>query len=796
MVELSPRQKSFRRPRWNARRGVSEIVGTILLLGMTVALFGSIFLIVNEFPRAPPEPLGQFDTQLIYSTSNPNKVAFVRVLHLGGPTLYQTQTQIYLLSSKHAGLFPAPYSIQAGIPGAISWQIGQAWILNITTYGVVSPDNITVTVTTADSLVFRSTLPVSGPTLPPEFYNPTTNPATPVSASPFSVQVQIFDYLGVAAGKVLVNFSQLPGASGPTTTGTMLLGAGNGTWWYVIPGTISTLPGIYYLFITANDTAGNSNTIAVPVHVIGSESAGPVQVTVALNSSTAPVYCRAPATCVTQPVTIIATIHNTGSSAGNLTTNFSLVGGGGIGFSQHDSIGTGGTLTLFQSWTPAQIGSVTINVESSNPVIGLGIGSITTTIFPAISLYELNRPAASISGLGDSDESALLANELTAAGVPFNITTIACGTSLPTQAHLSQSDDIIVDFGSNETNYATCGPGLSASASADAVVLGQAAAAGVSIWLDGSSAWGNGTTGTCPTAPTFYTDFGLTRTGSGLGCTNAVTFNGKGAQLNGGAGGQAVYTGDKSNNLRLDGDANSSSAMYWWVNNSIGNSVAKNAHEFGQYQALNPMTPRGQFMNISTTTAANTGVASFFFCPSTGPSPCVDGAREVVTTIEPSQLAVPLYGGQGAEFASGQAGTIFVYNLIDWMTGVASGGASGSANRNSVDAAVDQVTVFNTVHLKTTTFYVGIRSNDAQGGPLILELYVNYQPAEFNGQFVLWSGSLSATYGATDFVPLNWVAPYAGSFNIYAVVTEAGDTDAQNNAATPTLVLNIPLAFT
>ncbi|MGI0131969.1 MAG: type IV pilin N-terminal domain-containing protein [Thermoplasmata archaeon] len=48
----------------HGRRGVSDVVGTLLLLEITVALFASIVVIVNQFPRPPSQPFGQFEATL------------------------------------------------------------------------------------------------------------------------------------------------------------------------------------------------------------------------------------------------------------------------------------------------------------------------------------------------------------------------------------------------------------------------------------------------------------------------------------------------------------------------------------------------------------------------------------------------------------------------------------------------------------------------------------------------------------------------------------------------------------
>ena len=118
----------LRRGRWN-RRGVSDVVATILLLALTVVLFASIFAWVTTFPPAPAQNNNQFQATLRY-TSNLTYISGLQILHLAGPSVSGSGS-VYLESSTQptAPEFANPYSISSGLGGAKTWNLGQVWNL-------------------------------------------------------------------------------------------------------------------------------------------------------------------------------------------------------------------------------------------------------------------------------------------------------------------------------------------------------------------------------------------------------------------------------------------------------------------------------------------------------------------------------------------------------------------------------------------------------------------------------------------------------------------------------------------
>ena len=81
-------QRRRRRARTlRGRRAVSDVLGTILILALTVTLFSSIFFFVSTFPKPANQPASQFQGELFYSyatkgTHSWTNVSSLTVTHL------------------------------------------------------------------------------------------------------------------------------------------------------------------------------------------------------------------------------------------------------------------------------------------------------------------------------------------------------------------------------------------------------------------------------------------------------------------------------------------------------------------------------------------------------------------------------------------------------------------------------------------------------------------------------------------------------------------------------------------
>ncbi|HEV2449699.1 MAG TPA: type IV pilin, partial [Thermoplasmata archaeon] len=399
---------------------MSDVIGTILLLALTVTLFGSVFYFVNTFPRPPPQPQGQFAASIVYSSSGA-LVADIEILHLAGPTLLDSQTTIYLQSLLHPGLLNGPATLASGLGGGTSWVIGQTWIYNVTSLGLTTPDNITVSVISVDQLLFRQTVPGNPLNIPPEFTQSGVTPATPTLLSTFNIYVGIVDS-NLNPNSVWANFTELPGVVS-TNHQQLTYVAASGTWQCVaakctIPASWANRTGIYYVFVNASDRSGLSSTIAIPVDIVSPVSGGGGLLSLALSlNQSAPV--------VGVPISVIALLTNNGAAGGLAQVNFTA-GATNLGTATNP-IGGGTSEAFTEPWTPlaSNIGPIFLSATAKLPGVGTAYATLNLTVFPKILLVSHNLNTLSVAN-SNSNESALLANALEASGIPFTATTGPC----------------------------------------------------------------------------------------------------------------------------------------------------------------------------------------------------------------------------------------------------------------------------------------------------------------------------------------------------------------------------------
>ena len=123
-----------RRPR--DHRGVSEVIGTILILLITVILFSTIVVWVFTLPTPRAAANVGIDGGLEgRSVAGSGSGAYVNLTHLGGDDLLDTNTRVYLTidnlthtfrtqGSHFDGVSVKPY----GVNGPdVHWNIGETW---------------------------------------------------------------------------------------------------------------------------------------------------------------------------------------------------------------------------------------------------------------------------------------------------------------------------------------------------------------------------------------------------------------------------------------------------------------------------------------------------------------------------------------------------------------------------------------------------------------------------------------------------------------------------------------------
>jgi hypothetical protein len=119
-----------RRVKWN-KHGVSEIIGNILILGITVTLFSSIMWFVTAMPT-PQEHAYADMTSGINTGYSPSTGgwASISVSHKGGQELKNDATGIYIWINDSN---PLRFKINSSAPSiGNSWTAGEVWHINLT----------------------------------------------------------------------------------------------------------------------------------------------------------------------------------------------------------------------------------------------------------------------------------------------------------------------------------------------------------------------------------------------------------------------------------------------------------------------------------------------------------------------------------------------------------------------------------------------------------------------------------------------------------------------------------------
>lgn len=264
------------------RRGVSDVVATILLLALTVALFASIFVFVTTFPQPTPQDNNQFQATL-YPNAGFTQVLAIKITHLAGPPVAGTAL-VYLKSAHYPGSeFPSPYTVSSGLNGATTWNLGQVWNLTFPSGSRPSlPDNITLYIVSGSTLLFSVILPGTGIPTPPTIVSTWTTPATPAIGAAFTVNATLTGSYN--PNSVFVNLAAMPGGA---ATAVKMTKNAQGVYGYSVNAgnTSGAAAGTYYGFVNATASTGNTTTTAAVVIILttsGGSTNGPLSVGVIL----------------------------------------------------------------------------------------------------------------------------------------------------------------------------------------------------------------------------------------------------------------------------------------------------------------------------------------------------------------------------------------------------------------------------------------------------------------------------------------------------------------------------------
>jgi len=468
---------------------------------------------VSTFPTPPAQPANQFSSYLTYNAAG-SQIIGVTILHLAGPAV-PSSSLVYLYSSAQPSRFTTPFTVASGTNNSPSWNLGQNWHENLTTYALTVPDNITISIVTSTELLFRTTLPGAIPDIPPTFTGTGTIPAVPNVGQAFTIFTQISDN-NLNPNSVYVNISLLPGSTG-TGLYKMTYSASLGAYTYAVPAGVTKGSGAYYVFTNATDSSGLKNSVAFVVTLAAAASS--LSTSIEVNNS-APVSNTS--------VLVTAIVSNGGTSSTTVAVAFAA-NGASIG-SGGGAIVSGGVSTYTVTWTPTHPGVYLLSILANASGGVVSGASFNLTVFPTILFIGHNVP----TGVRTSfNESAYMQQELTADGFPYTSMWLSCTSALPASAVFNAYNVVIIDFGS--TWIGGC-PKFPAAASQTSIT---GANAGVAFLTVGANAWGATTCASFSLA--YWALFGVTGGSSG-NCNTLPN-----------ATGVATYVGAPGSGLRSDG---------------------------------------------------------------------------------------------------------------------------------------------------------------------------------------------------------------------------------------------------
>lgn len=578
-----------------------------------MTLFSSIFFFVNTFPKPSPTPTDQFSASLVYAAGG-GSVSGINILHLAGPSVPGTSL-IYLSSAAHPTRLTTPFSVSQGIGGATLWTLGQTWSVNLTSYALSIPDNITVSIVTNQQLLFRVTLPGASTNIPPTFVTVGTIPTDPSVGQAFTIYTQIVDD-DLNPVSVFANLSQIPGITG-TGLFKMTFSATNGTWSYYVKAGTTSAAGSFFAFVNATDQAKQPNSVAFTISIEGFPS--PVGVLLTANPA-APVNGSS--------VSLIAYVENLATNPTGVTVQY-YVNGASVG-NLSGTVPAGSTGTFVKAWTPTRPGVYLAAAFANSSGGGPAGSALNLTVYPSILLLAHNVPAGVRTA---SNGSSFLAQEMTAAGFPFSTLFVPCNSAIPTS--IRSYNVVVIDFGNN-WGYSSCPK--APSATDQGTITGSTA---TRFWVLGSN--GFGLTACNSYSSAYFAEFGIKWT-SGSTCTAVPN-----------ATASATWTSATGVGLRGDGMPSPMT-----INGTLAGSS-----RFIPYASFSLGTSNGAFL----TAGASASVGSY------GAS----GGRVTGVALATSPALLTAQLPNGNNWGTGTAGASVVYNVLDALCGLSTSGQTGRA---------------------------------------------------------------------------------------------------------------------
>ncbi len=244
-----------------SRSGVSEIIGNLLILAITVSLFTGVLFFVTNMPAPQDQTLSDFSAETGVSGSE----FYMNVTHKGGQTLTQDSTNIYLFKND----VPTTLSISSSNPSiGLDWKIGEVWKYDMTGYTTSMSVRLMIVDKTTNSIVWQATLAgnKTDQNTPPIIGNRGLTPTPVHDKDPVQFYATVTD-LENALDRVEVNATSIG-------KGTISLTLSTGSIWMSTVTNAALSWNGKTIFFTAYDKGGKNATVQATLSVLSTQTGG------------------------------------------------------------------------------------------------------------------------------------------------------------------------------------------------------------------------------------------------------------------------------------------------------------------------------------------------------------------------------------------------------------------------------------------------------------------------------------------------------------------------------------------
>jgi len=187
-------------------KGVSEVVGNLLILSITVMLFSSIYIFVNNMPQPNPQTYGEFTVKFINATEGGKYYFELNVTNIGGERLSTTNTLFVVVVTHNDGNIEIKRHLLAEISnwpsknkkslGDGDFKVGESffYLSKNDSLELLPDDGLTVLLIdkSNNQVIWQSTLR-GKPNIPPIVLGVTTKPSPLVKGKIGKIYVTLFD---------------------------------------------------------------------------------------------------------------------------------------------------------------------------------------------------------------------------------------------------------------------------------------------------------------------------------------------------------------------------------------------------------------------------------------------------------------------------------------------------------------------------------------------------------------------------------------------------------------------------